>query len=89
MDRENAAKYLGRATKTLAMWNTEGRLRSAKVGGRCYYFQRDLDAFIRGEDSSQKPTQLEAASPDEPPPPVRRPVAADAADEGDDEDRSL
>jgi len=81
MDRENAANYLGRAPKTLAMWHMEGKLKSTKVGGRCYYFQRDLDAFIRGEGSSQNPTKLEAAIPAKPSPPVRRPVAADAIDD--------
>ena len=51
MDRENAAKYLGNKVKTLAMWELEGRLRSHKVGGRCFYFKDDLDAFIRGDEA--------------------------------------
>ena len=50
MSRKNAAVYLGRAEKTLATWETEGKgPRSCLVGGRRFYFKDDLDAFIRGE----------------------------------------
>lgn len=50
MTREEAAKYLGHAAKTLAMWHLQGRgPPSVKVGGRRFYFKRDLDAFVRGE----------------------------------------
>ncbi len=50
MDRRNAAKYVGRATKTLAMWGLAGiGPRSVLVGGRRFYFKTDLDAFINGE----------------------------------------
>ena len=50
MTRKEAAKYLGRAEKTLAMWEVErkGPL-SVLVGGRRFYFKDILDAFIRGE----------------------------------------
>jgi hypothetical protein len=49
MDRENAAKYLGRKPKTLAIWHTEGRgPRSMKNGGRRYYFKAELDAWLAG-----------------------------------------
>ena len=48
MDRENAAKYLGRKPKTLAMWQLEGRgPESILVGGRRFYYRETLDAFIR------------------------------------------
>ncbi len=48
--RKDAAKYLGRAEKTLAMWAMEGKgPPSVLVGGRRFYFKNDLDAFIRGE----------------------------------------
>ena len=48
--RKDAAKYLGRAEKTLAMWETQGKgPPSVLVGGRRFYFKDDLDAFIRGE----------------------------------------
>lgn len=51
MDRKNAALYLGRAEKTLAMWQLEGKgPPSVLVGGRRFYFKTGLDAFIRGED---------------------------------------
>ena len=49
MDRRNAAKYLGNAVKTLAMWTTEGKgPKSLLVGGRRFYFKEVLDAFIQG-----------------------------------------
>ncbi len=50
MTRRDAARYLGRATKTMAMWAMEGKgPRSVLVGGRRFYFKDDLDAFVRGE----------------------------------------
>ena len=50
LTRRDAARYLGRATKTLAMWAMEGKgPRSVLVGGRRFYFKDDLDAFVRGE----------------------------------------
>ena len=53
MDRENAAKYLGRKPKTLAMWQLEGRgPKSVLIGGRRFYYQQVLDRFIGGEDAA-------------------------------------
>ncbi len=50
MNRQNAALYIGMKPKTLAMWELEGKgPPSVKVGGRRFYFKKDLDAFIRGE----------------------------------------
>ena len=50
MDRKNAAKYIGRATKTMAMWAMEGKGPPVhKVGGRVFYYRKDLDAFIHGD----------------------------------------
>ncbi len=50
MSRKDAAKYLGRAEKTLAMWEMEAKgPRSVLVGGRRFYFKDALDAFVRGE----------------------------------------
>ena len=50
MTRADAARYLGKKPKTLAMWALNGKgPRSVKVG-RQYYFKDDLDAFIRGEE---------------------------------------
>ncbi len=50
LDRENAALYLGRTPKTLAMWTMQRKgPRSVKVGGRVFYYRADLDAYIRGE----------------------------------------
>ena len=50
MSRSDAAAYLGRAVKTLAMWDLKGKgPKSVRVGGRIFYFKDDLDAFIQGE----------------------------------------
>ena len=50
MSRKDAAKYLGRAEKTLAMWEMESKgPPSVLVGGRRFYFKDALDAFVRGE----------------------------------------
>ena len=50
MTRQDAARYLGMKPKTLAMWQLAGKgPRSCLVGGRRFYFQEQLDAFIRGE----------------------------------------
>ena len=50
MDRQNAAKYLGKRPKTLAMWLMQGKgPRAIRVGGRVFYYLDDLDRFIRGE----------------------------------------
>jgi hypothetical protein len=47
MNRENAARYLDRKPKTLAMWATEGKGPPAhKAGGRVFYFKKDLDEFL-------------------------------------------
>ncbi len=48
MTREDAAHYLGRASKTLAMWQLQGKgPRSVLVGGRRFYFKDELDAFVQ------------------------------------------
>ena len=50
LSRADAARYLGRAKKTLEMWALTGRgPRFVRVGGRVFYYQADLDAFIGGE----------------------------------------
>ncbi len=49
--RRDAAKYLGIAVKTVAMWDLENpaKLGSVKVGGRRFYYINRLDQVIRGE----------------------------------------
>jgi hypothetical protein len=48
--RRDAAKYLGVAEKTMAMWQLNGKgPRAIRVGGLIFYFKDDLDAFVRGE----------------------------------------
>lgn len=50
VSRRDAAKYLGRTTKTLAAWACEERgPRPIKAGGRCFYWLSDLQAFARGD----------------------------------------
>lgn len=50
LSRKDSARYLGRAEKTLAMWALQGKgPRQVKVGGRVFYYQEDLDAFISGD----------------------------------------
>ena len=47
MDRTNAAKYLGKKTKTLAMWAYQGKgPKITYVNGRPTYFKKDLDSFV-------------------------------------------
>lgn len=47
MDRKNAAIYLGFSPKTLADWAFKGTGPAyASVGGRVFYFKKDLDEWI-------------------------------------------
>ncbi len=49
MNSNNAAKYVGRAPKTLAMWRMQGiGPEWTKNGGRVFYNKEALDAFMRG-----------------------------------------
>ena len=48
LSRVDAAKYLGRTPKTLAMWKWQGvGPRWVIIGGRVFYYRRDLDDYIR------------------------------------------
>ena len=50
MDSNNAAKYVNRAPKTLAMWRMQGIGPPwIKCGGRVFYNKEALDAFMRGK----------------------------------------
>jgi hypothetical protein len=50
LDSNNAAKYVGRAPKTLAMWRMQGTGPEwHKSGGRVFYNKEALDAFMRGK----------------------------------------
>ncbi len=50
MDSNNAAKYVDRAPKTLAMWRMQGiGPEWTKNGGRVFYNKEALDAFMRGK----------------------------------------
>jgi len=49
MNSNNAAKYVGRAPKTLAMWRMQRTGPEwTKNGGRVFYNKEVLDAFMRG-----------------------------------------
>jgi hypothetical protein len=49
MTRSDAARYLGHAPKTLAMWQLQGKgPPSVLVGGRRFYYRDELDKFVRG-----------------------------------------
>lgn len=46
INRKGAATFLGREPKTLADWHTKGiGPKARKVGGRVFYYLRDLEAF--------------------------------------------
>ena len=46
MSRADAAAFLGRSPKTLADWSRIGLgPRPRKVGGRIFYYLRDLEAY--------------------------------------------
>jgi hypothetical protein len=50
LSRNDAAAYLGRQPKTLAMWALEKRGPPiVHVGGRCFYRLADLQAFTGTE----------------------------------------
>ncbi len=50
LDSNNAAKYVNRAPKTLAMWRMQGiGPEWTKCGGRVFYNKEAVDAFIRGK----------------------------------------
>ena len=50
LDSNNAAKYVGRAPKTLAMWRMQQLGPDwYKAGGRVFYNKEALDAFMRGK----------------------------------------
>ena len=54
LNRRNAAKYLGVAVKTLAMWQIQGKGPPSRlVGGRRFYDRAALDQFIRGDTPPQ------------------------------------
>ena len=53
MDSNNAAKYLNRATKTLAMWRMQGTGPEwTKRGGRVIYYMNRLDTYIEEEETA-------------------------------------
>ena len=54
LTRREAARFLGLQPKTLAMWAMEYKgPRSHRVGGRCFYYIDDLEAFVGGGDAGR------------------------------------
>jgi Helix-turn-helix domain len=47
MDRKNAARYTGLSEKTLAMYASRGTGPAFVKRGKVFYFQEDLDRWIR------------------------------------------
>ena len=50
MSRKDAARYIGIAEKTMAMWQLQakkGAPRSVRIAGRRWYFKEDLDQYLR------------------------------------------
>ncbi|WP_267395237.1 MULTISPECIES: helix-turn-helix domain-containing protein [unclassified Sphingomonas] len=46
VSRADAAAFLGRSAKTMADWFSKGvGPRTCKVGGRVFYYMKDLEAY--------------------------------------------
>jgi len=53
MTRDDAARYLGHASKTLSMWAFQGKGPPfVKVAGRVFYYRSALDQFISGQGAA-------------------------------------
>lgn len=46
LDTKNAAAYVGRSEKTLAIWRSEGTGPKFIKRGRVFYFKDDLDSWL-------------------------------------------
>lgn len=55
LTREQAAEYLGLRSQTLAKWASTGKyeLTYLMLGGRAYYRQTDLDAWVKSRERTQ------------------------------------
>jgi len=59
MDSKNAASYLGKSPKTLAMMRSKGTGPRYIKRGRIFYFKEELDVWIReGEATSTTQSRL-------------------------------
>lgn len=56
LDAKNAAKYLGKSTKTLDMWRCKGEGPKWIKRGRIFYFLSDLDAWLAGNGEKSTST---------------------------------
>lgn len=56
LDAKNAAKYLGKSTKTLDMWRCKGEGPKWIKRGRIFYYLADLDAWLTGNGEKSTST---------------------------------
>lgn len=56
LDSKNAAKYLGKSSKTLDMWRCKGQGPKWIKRGRVFYFLTDLDAWLAGNGEKSTST---------------------------------
>jgi Helix-turn-helix domain len=64
MDAQNAAAYVGKTVKTMAMYRCAGTgPKFIKSGGKIFYYREDLDAWLRegGRVSSTAQARMAAA----------------------------
>lgn len=62
MDRKNAALYLGLSAKTLAMYACKGKGPRYIRRGRIFYFQNDLDEWLREAKKTASTVKMEDAA---------------------------
>ncbi len=59
----DAAGYVGSKEKTLANWRSQGKgPKFIRVGGRIFYFQNDLDSFIRAKATVTEETPFDRST---------------------------
>jgi hypothetical protein len=61
MDRKNASLYLGLSVKTLATYKCNGTGPKFIKRGRVFYFQNDLDEWLREDSAPGRPTKKRRA----------------------------
>ena len=58
MDAKNTALYTGYSVKTLATWRSIGKGPRFAKPGRVYYYQSDLDKWLRSNMCGSEPRQI-------------------------------
>jgi hypothetical protein len=55
LNRTDAGRYLGVASKTLAEWKSAGMgPPSHKLGGQCFYYVDDLRSYVREQAGNRR-----------------------------------